>query len=255
MGTVMTVLKSRSTPVVALSACVLACSSEPADIGSDRPPGTPQGLAGSWDGYTEAFELEPGSSRLRLVLDAAGRGTLLFGETLLAPPDARIGYPPTLPPPRYDDSFCAGALRQWMSAVVAGFRYPLHDTQVDDGRIRFALHPSDHFVDWCRLQTPVLRSAEEYSCVINGPTLGGVPIEGCPTDCCIGVSDQATFEAVDCLRHDLCRRDACTCTVEGCEATPGPAKERLSFDAVVDATGSELSGALGNGHRIFLRRD
>jgi hypothetical protein len=209
---------------------VVGCSSEPADIGRDRGESRSD-YAGIWDGYTEAYEVEPGSSRIRLVLDEAGRGTVRFGDgPLLPPPDPTVGYPPNLPPSAFRETH------------VGGFEYPMHDAAVHDRRLTFSVKVYDHFTDWCRAQTPVL-VADHYACVPNWATSWGTTTE-CAAACCVRLSHEGGGETWDCLRYNLCLYGVCRCTADKCEVFTELFPNATHFDATLQAGGNEIIGSM-----------
>jgi hypothetical protein len=141
--------------------------------------------AGTWDGYAQAYSFLPdGSDHVRLTIAANGQGTLQLGDAPLlpAPTDQNVGFP--------TEAAAANLIsgpRSPVSILNEGVLYPIHNAQVQTGRIQAGLKPNDYYAAWCALQTPVANShlvlsATNGALIVplapNGGTLSPDPGDG-----------------------------------------------------------------------------
>jgi hypothetical protein len=227
------------------AATAAACSSSPEVSIGDPVGGALADYAASWDGYAEAYQFEDGSDRVRLRIDSAGTGTLEVGDSPHFPPatDPNVGYPPGT---TSQQGFPSVA----QMTLYAGFGYPLHDTRVDNSRIRLGADPADLYSGWCALQQPVSDERNGvYNCLPNwGYSYG---IDGC------WQPDPTTKEAVtvDCGKLMLCGiLRVCRCTASGCTIPSAAGNAPVQVDAALTADGTQLTGTLILGdQRITIR--
>jgi hypothetical protein len=228
-----------------LASAAAACSDGGnVDIG-ESTGGKLSDYAASWDGYAEAYTF-PGtmSDRVRLTLDANGRGNLRFGDAPLLPPatDPNVGYPP-------------GASIQGF-VVHDGFEYPVYDTRVETSRLQLGAWPEDFYAGWCTLQTMTyaIDGGGVYTCLPPSP--GGTIEGGTGTECAL-LDASGTPMAFDCLKLALCERPGlCACGAAGCAPTPAPTDVTLpvTFDGALDGGGTMLVGTLVLGNdRVTVR--
>lgn len=197
--------------------------------------------APAWDGYTEAYQFEDGSDRVRITLDSNGEGHVRLGDTPL------LG---TLAP---DDPAPA-----WDAPTGPDFAYAI-DARLEDERLRFHIDLAQRYAAWCERQTPVPFSSY-YPGVFACSREIGVEI-----DADGGCSLLDTHEAVDCSSHLACQ-NWCACTAESCTAAVGgpqadaidpQASPDFVFDGALSADGDELTGTLvffGDSIAVRLKR-
>jgi hypothetical protein len=218
--------------LVVCVAVTTGCSSDSnVDIGDGRAEQGLRAYAHAWDGYAEAHQFFDGSDRVRLTLDADGKGTIRVGDSvLLGEPVQGDAAPPDSPSPATDFAF----------AVTA---------RLEGSRLRFELNEWQRYDSWCRLQTPVAFSAEHpgvYSCIPSAILLSSGPNGGCV--------DQGGQEyPLPCSSYSACGGN-CECSATSCKASDNPASVQLfgptgrlpssSFDGVLSADQTELTGTL-----------
>lgn len=214
-----------------------ACSTGgPVDIGDDV------GLQLSdytaiWDGYAEAHTFDDGSDRVRMTLDANGRGSVRLGDRPLyrPPTDPDVGWPVGQP------------LMLGQPLVIAGIEYPVIDARVENRRIRLGFDERAPYQPWCAMQTPVLDEVNTdvptYNCLPNWQSWHDIG-----TDCGLINPDTRERTAVDCGKFHLCALgfgNVCLCTASGCSAAPAdPSNPGDVFDGALDPGGTELVGTL-----------
>jgi hypothetical protein len=192
--------------------------------------------AASWDGYAEAYTFPAGSSdRVRITLDANGVGTLEVGEAPLdpIPTDPEVGLP------------------TGTGVFHGGFRYPIHATAVEAGRIRFEIDPTERFAAWCAIQTPyanMVRDMSFYACTSIPAGKVYEEIEGCALyDTIMESGNIVTLinpMPVDCMRWGPCMHMICTCTASACAYVPNPYGDRVLVDGALNDDGTSLVGTL-----------
>lgn len=250
------------------SAATLGCSGgDSINIGNSQKGSQLSDYVGSWDGYAEAYNFQPdGSDRVRLTIAADGTGTVEVGnEALVAPPtDPSVGYPPGSEPALgYDVN---------TTPISEAFLYPIYNPQVQTSRIQFGLKPNDFYAAWCGIQTSYyiltgwmgsgisdppggpdggLVPTYGYSCV---PGSGGGSSGTGADQQCYAQSDSVdggyTNTPVDCGKFNLCLEGVCTCTANGCTASPTvdlsalPSGYPAEMDAALDSAGKTLTGTL-----------
>ena len=217
-------------PIAAVLALTACSESVPVtDLG--RTGAALSDYAASWDGYVEAWQFASGSDRVRVVLDAAGQGTLELGDQpLFAPPtDPNVGYPPgvewslpgNLPP-------------------IEGFQYPVQEARVEARRLRLDADPNDIVKAWCQMQTPVLDEG-----IPQQPTYACVPnwgYEQTGTGCAQVNPQTNEHVPVDCVKLGLCMLPGdCECTATGCDVR---ASSPMQLDAALQGDGNDLAGTL-----------
>jgi hypothetical protein len=224
------------------------CSSDSnVDIGDGQAEQGLSAYAHSWDGYAEAYQFFDGSDRVRLTLDAEGKGTIRVGDAALLPePKPGDAAPSDSPSPATDFVF----------AVTA---------RLEGSRLRFDLNEWQRYDTWCRLQTPVAYSPEHpgvYSCIPFPISLASRPGGGC-------VAQDGSEYPLPCPSYSACG-SYCECSATSCEASDNPVSVQLfgpsaavpssSFDGVLSADHAELTGTLfqqggsGGGVTVHLRR-
>jgi hypothetical protein len=249
------------TTLLLTAGLAVACQKGPVDIGDPMVGAKLTDYVGTWSGYAEAYAFSPsGSDRLRLVIDPSGSGTVEYGDGPLIPTatDPTAGYPPDYQV-RYGEWDFAG-----ITDVTEGFRYPLHDAQIDSGRLRFGIFPKDLFAQWCALQTPLAVTGdvwsgrmEGYSCVHEDwrnwrGTDGGIPTECDQLSCCWSFkAPDDTVSGMDCARAYVCKAEVgCVCTAASCSVgAPAPGQQALNqypvyFDTVVATGATRLDGTM-----------
>lgn len=233
--------KQSSVCVLGAVLMLVGCSEGTVDIGKDRNSTTfgekLSDYDGAWDGYAEAFvfPLTNESDRLRIVIDAAGQGTLQIGEGSASVPPVEATPPPG-PWTRWEES-------AW--TMAPGFAYPLHDLRVDERRLRFTINGSDLFAPWCQAQIPTYYEAfGNYAC---GPLSVGsdmfAPVDECFTPATTFPEDR---EPIECGRAMLCCNDraaACVCTATSCAPASRP-ELLITADLSLTGEGDDMVGTV-----------
>jgi hypothetical protein len=141
----------RTWGLTAIGLCCAACSEGSVPIGEqDNEQVADATFAGTWDGYIESYHFDSGSDRIRLVLDANGKGQLRFGDRELIPkPTDQFAqyYPPQL----MDDWVGELPLGGFLDAFE-GFNYPIRSATVQGERLRLSAATSDIYEDFCAIQ-------------------------------------------------------------------------------------------------------
>ena len=199
-------------------------------------------LVGTWSDGS-------GSTRIELVLEEAGTGTVKFGDVPLPEFDAEAAYLSGV-----GERDAAGLDRYgYLPPLVRGFTYTLVSSSWFGDDASFAFRATEPWDRWCEAQTP-LRGAYCYSCVAGGrrraqrdDTCG--ELQGCFT-----FEELARQVRVDCGREALCMQGVCWCSKDGCLADP------TTFDSVsvrVDPTDPDVlrldRDALGDATRYLQR--
>ena len=251
---------------VILALSPLACS----DQSTPPPPAAGGGdqladFAGSWDGYVELDVFDDGSDRVRLTLDAAGQGTMRFGERALFPPATNpdAPYPDRSP-------LSPGLLR-------AGYEYPVSRVRAGAGRLQLLVDGQDLYRGWCRMQQPVVVNANKnpdgppslvHACAHDWPVAGDDGNGICQqTD---PVTNQTLMVA--CVKLQLCAiydcfdppglgggpcppppGALCACTASACDFAPLPADTPFTLDATMEDGGHKLAGSSSLPYRSMIR--
>jgi hypothetical protein len=217
MGTAAAILAMASTTL-----CACSDNSEKS-LGTDNPVDTSLSLedfAASWDGYIEAYSFPSDSGRIRIELDGQGQGTVQFGDGNALPPptDPDAVYPPAAANDDYDEPTYKRVYEQ----IV----YPVHETRLDDTRLRLQIDRYDAFSDWCAIQTPIYDELNDrYSCIPNTGEYDCVVEERTP---------------IGCAKANLCGRP-CVCTETSC-AIEGTSIIKL--DGALSDDGTQLEGSI-----------
>jgi hypothetical protein len=229
-----------SALVVALVTFSSGCSDDVVSIGDDeesRLAGSedngPEPVFGYWDGYVEDYVFDYTSSRVRLVLDDAGHGTLEVGDAAPIPPasDPDADYPPGRQVSPHGIT----------PELLPGARYTASRLEIEAGRIQFGVMPDELYAGWCSLQTPVLVEPSEpyYQCV----PLGGLSWGG--EQCYLQPDGQGPWVAMSCTKLGLCN-SVCFCDESACglpdriESLPSP----VFVDATLQDGGDLLVGTM-----------
>ena len=211
------------------AASASACSSgAPVDLGENDGSQLSE-YAASWDGYVEAFTFPKGNSgRIRLILDAAGSGTLEVGDAPLFPPpsDPTVGYP-------------VGELPDGTHRLRDGFRYPIHEARVEAKRIQFWVDRLEPFKSWCESQTPSLQIGGGYACL---PDSIASEVQEDPSLPCFIILPTEERMQIDCGKWRLCAQGFCKCDASSC--TSNDWDTRIPFDAALEGSGSRMVGTL-----------
>ncbi len=242
------------TMIVTLSS-TLGCSSDPVDIGDDKTGEKLSDYAASWDGYAEAHEFAGGSSRVRIVLDSAGAGTVEFGDgPAVPPPDPDVGY--------MVQDRTSPYLNQNLNELVVGFDYTARNSVVESKRLRLIVDPRELYKEWCSMQSsyPDASFPGRYTCLPHMDEGGSAPLCVTPpsdTECCATTNTGFSFRE-DCSKIALCSlfwNSPCDCTASGCDAeTPEDLSSYrysvVRLDAALEDEGTALVGTLliGSAH-------
>jgi hypothetical protein len=172
-----------------------------------------------WTGYIENLQFTSGSDDVRVEIDAAGAGSVRFGDAPDLPaPDPAHTYPAGL-----DWGGPPGGL------PYEGFDYAITSATVSADRLVFSVDPNELWGEWCALQTPIASVGAEpafFSCAPNSYTT--TPDGGCETG---GVP-------IDCGKLVLCNPRVCACTESACTVAAG---DPVTFDVLVTAEGGHGS--------------
>lgn len=196
-------------------------------------------LEGEWVGTwgSEVFVTSP--KTLHLVLDANHNGTLLVGDTALAPPtDPSVGYPP-------EAEADAAVASMMIVHLYDGVTYTLQNVSVAGNALHFEVDAIAAFEPWCALQTPVYWSVtSNYRCLENWG--GGVDTSTGEKQCYMTNPDTGARVDVDCLALYLCSvsmQTGCYCTASTCSAqNVSDQSFVVSFDLDLNESGTALTG-------------
>jgi hypothetical protein len=229
------VARNSSAFVVALALVAVGCSSDSdVDIGDGQNAArTGEALtdyAAVWDGYAVAYKFADGSDKVRLVIDAEGKGRLTVGDPL--------------PSPTYE----AGSTPPAIASIVPGFAFPVQSAKVEAARLRFGVGLNDAIKPWCEAQPPVPFDPsypEVYSCMRDFAVLQDDNV----------CKAYDTGEVVNCDARIYCSF-VCECSAESCSVgdssafdmtrgsgSPMPAAT-ATFDVALADEGSVLEGLL-----------
>ncbi|HTQ02403.1 MAG TPA: hypothetical protein VMI54_01055 [Polyangiaceae bacterium] len=221
-----------------LASASFGCSGgKPVDIGEDAAGAKLADYAANWDGYAENYNFASGSDRVRVSLDANGRGRLEVGADVdYGTPQADVGYAPPpngqfegLGPPR---------------TLFEGYPYSIVGAQVQADRLQFGADGYELFKPWCELQTGYSNPGLPYYTCDPGTQLSSVSADS--TQCTEMTSSGS--ESVDCYKWELCAQFGrpCTCSSSSCTVdleTSLDETENLVDVALTDA-GNSLTGTL-----------
>ncbi|HEY2513147.1 MAG TPA: hypothetical protein VGI39_19900 [Polyangiaceae bacterium] len=212
----------------------LGCSTKALTLG-DGPvvaedasvPSTPDGgVAGTWTGYLEAYELPSGSGAVTFALtnldDGGLTGTAQFGALPpLAPPtDPDVGYPPS--ELKNTDTR--------LPATTEQFVFTVRNVVWDGSRLTFALYESEVWAAWCALQTTTYAptcscdalggGTYGYGCVPLGSDGFGEPDGSNGAVCEVNLPDSGLPLDLNCGKATICLSGVCTCDATRCWGTP-----------------------------------
>jgi hypothetical protein len=175
-------------------------------------------LVGTWvDGS--------GSTRIELVLDATGLGTLRFGEATDFPEitDPDEPYLTTIGERDADQIFDLAHL-----SVRLGFGYRVIADEGRGSEMSFHINTMEPWEEWCGLQRPVQSPYARacYACMYDAGKYSffeDTPAEQCGDEvgCYEGILESDPEKRVHCGRYELCvvpHHNVCNCTVDGCFA-------------------------------------
>ena len=113
--------------------------------------------------------------------------------------------------------------------------YPVHETRLDDARLRLEIHSYDAISDWCALQTRVYdeEHGRYWGCLPN--TGGG----GSEETGCFYFGPNGEEIAVDCVK--LVCAGSCDCTETSCSASYGYV---VKLDGALSDDGTKMQGTI-----------
>lgn len=220
--------------LLVVAAGISGCSSQGnVDIGDNHDASLGASLtdyAGSWEGYAEALTFPDGTDRVRLNLDATGKGALELGN------DA-----PALPEPNAD-----AAPPGWKVMgttvlgpdVMTGYPFTVPGATVLSKRIKLTTVTPVEYEQWCALQTSVPyphSDQPEFHCIPGA----GYRKEGPDGSKCYIFFDDGSEVEAPCGKLECVM--ICTCAATGCTYNGGPTFE---LDAALDNDGADLVGTL-----------
>ena len=215
----------------------LGCAGEAVDLGGNDAGTDNLTLEGEWVGTLSSGVFVSSPKTLRLTLDPNGAGSLLVGDTALAPPtDPSVGYPPEA---QADAAEASGMLIH----LYDGITYPLKNVSVSDKTLRFEVDPMLAFDPWCQLQTPVAWSTGEYRCLESWGS--GVDRSSGVKQCYMIDPDSGAHVDVDCVVLFMCNISfgtRCYCTESSCGAENHDPTHLVRFELQLNEAGTTLSG-------------
>jgi hypothetical protein len=213
---------------------VPACSNDNGSVDIGRNVGNQLAdYAATWDGYAEAYQFDDGSDRIRVTLDASGRGTLVAGDQ------------PAPPPLPIDDPSFDITAASLPFGPVPGLPYEIGGAHVQDKRIQLSINPNEQFRQWCAAQ-PSICDGDTCACIRNYGSAA------CRNGNTCTATDPTTGETVTFskTRFFLCTVGGpCMCTAAGCSV----GEPTTLFDAALENGGTELVGTLIVGPRVTVR--
>lgn len=201
---------------------------------ADQPFTFPDGVAGDWTGYFQAYTLPSGSDAIALKLGQNAQGAnqiqLVLGVGIAPPPatDPALYWPPgnsvTMPPAR----------------LLEGTPYLAHLVHWEGKRVTFSITSSAPWQSWCELQPSYPYGNGVYGCVPRSSQCLGGP-SGDPQDVVCKATDGSGV-TLSYAQQELCPQ-RCACDAAECVAQRLPDQAfDITFDSDTSASGAAALG-------------
>ncbi|HEY3496277.1 MAG TPA: hypothetical protein VGK73_16370 [Polyangiaceae bacterium] len=181
-------------------------------------------LAGTWVSGS-------GTSRVEVVLDALGKGTVRFGEASEFP-EFEEG----------DETFLTGTDEDDAEGVLGlshlrprpGFAYSILADTGRGSEMSFHLLVMEAWEEWCAVQTPIASPYAKacYACMYDEGLYSFATCDGEPSGCFAGNQDFDEEQRVHCGRLELCLMPydkVCHCNADGCFTNLGSRSQLTDY--------------------------